>query len=319
MEAQFALNPIESFKESKLIQFRRNGDGKLTQIQAYKGLFCGLKKQFNRENDWFSFFLLYDLKSGFYWWDGLFHSYDDVYAKRNIDTRLSELGYWEEENGVYVYYNNIRQLNKFTFFSAKRIVDFESFYGYLSIGEFQERYDIFENAYNQFMLRITAFFDRKGSTHNRYKNIFLLDYIDRTFFRDVRTYGGSRSKLIEVIQEDSQWQIELEGNDRLYGDKTRVRVVLNENYELVDLFGELFIKQKTPLYLAINKERYERQEILDLMNQGIERVQEIASFLNKDNQLVSQLLQKMLKSGKIEKVEYGQYKALVKRADTAKK
>jgi len=337
MKNQFDLQIVEGSSECKIIQLRRNGDGKLTKIQAYKGLFGGLRKfKRGREHDWASFFLLYDLKTGLCWWQYMAIGDDYIYtnhAKRDIDTHLSELGYWKEENGIYIYYNTFRNLKQVIYWKEKKIVDFKFSNRSLSIVELKKQYNTFQNAYKQFFLEKIVEeipFDKKISVE-RYKNIHISNYIDIRFFQIPNcSMSPVLGEIKNVKRLHSQWLIELIGVD--WGEMTRTRtnrdiytlkdwlvewnkgyhktqftIVLNDHYEIVELFGEdLFIKQSNPLYLSFNNERY---EILQFIYQGY-TVQEIAHNLGKDNKTISQLIRQMLEEGLVEKIGYGKYKLI---------
>lgn len=297
--------------EEKIIRIRRNGDGKVTQIQAYQELFSDLKNRFSTKFDWASIFVLYDLRTSLFWWQYA-KTNNVVYAKQDIDTHLSQLGYLEEDNGVYVYNKTARKFKQLIYLSNNNIVKFSLKWATLSIREALIQHDGFEQAYKQIILKIKESLNRGGEVNDITKIIHLRKYIDDNFFY-IPNYSGivDVGELIEVKQQDSQWLIVLERTERREGyDKTRVTIVLNENYEVVDLFGANFIKQSNPLYLSFNNERY---EILELMRCGY-TVQEIASYLGKDNKTISQLIRHMLEEGLVEKIGYGKYKPIVKLA-----
>jgi len=115
---------IKSSEESKIIILQRNGDKQITKIKVYRTLLSHLKKQFSREHDWASILALYDLKTGHFWWQYTGERNDNFYFKRDIDTCLSQLGYWEEESGIYIYYDSNRDFRKFFYLSESGMVQF---------------------------------------------------------------------------------------------------------------------------------------------------------------------------------------------------
>jgi hypothetical protein len=151
------IKSVEGLEEDRIIHLRRNGDEQLTQIQVHRALFSYVNR-INREPNWLSIFLLYDLNTGLFWWQHFTETDEKSYFQRDIETRLSELGYSPEEDGVYIYYNDTQKSPPFKFFLAdERGVIFSWLKRgfFLEIREDKERFDSFEQAYNSFILKLT--------------------------------------------------------------------------------------------------------------------------------------------------------------------
>jgi len=258
------LQPIPDSQKSKMIRCWRNGDGKLTEIFVCQELFGDLKKGFQREDDWASIFLLYDLKTGWFWWRYTALTHDKSYFKNDIDTRLSRLGYWEENDGNYVYYNTVRNPKEVIYLSSNKIVSFSIKWATLYIKESQEQYDEFVQGYENTIFKITQRLEKGERVNERIKAVSLRIYIDDRFFRIPNFCGiAELGNVIGVKQKNDKWLIELAGVDWEESDrttkalyikdwlaewregyyKTKVTVILNENYEVVDILGEDFVKK----------------------------------------------------------------------------
>jgi len=258
------LEVVTDSRESKMIRCWRNGDGELTEIFVCKELFGDLKKRFHREDDWASIFLLYDLRTGWFWWryTALFN--DKSYFNKNIDTRLSRLGYWEENDSSYVYYNTVRNPREVIYFSLNQIVSFSIKWATLYITEAQERYDGFAQGYEKTILEITQRLEMGEGVNERTKAISLQMYIDYSFFSIPNFCGIAEvGDVISVKRQDDKWLVELAGVNWEEDEKltkslyvkdwlvewrkgyrrTKVTLILNENYEMIDILGEDFVKK----------------------------------------------------------------------------
>ncbi|MEN8217758.1 MAG: hypothetical protein ABFS56_15595 [Pseudomonadota bacterium] len=89
-----------------------------------------------------------------------------VYAKQDIDTHLSQLGYWQENNGVYVYNKTARKLKQLIYLSNNNIVKFSLKWATLSIREALRQHDGFEQAYKQIILKIKESLNRGGNVND---------------------------------------------------------------------------------------------------------------------------------------------------------
>ena len=122
---------------------------------------------------------------------------------------------------------------------------FSLLWGTLYIREALKQHDGFEPAYKQIISKVKENLNQGGDVNDIAKTIDLRKYIDSIFFH-IPCYSGivDVGELIEVKQQNSQWLIVLERTEPREGyDKIIVTIVLNENYEVVDLLGERFIKQ----------------------------------------------------------------------------
>jgi virulence-associated protein VapD len=54
--------------------------------------------------------ILYDLRTSQFLWQYTGERNDKLYLKQDIDTCLSQLGYWEGENGIYISYDSVLNL-----------------------------------------------------------------------------------------------------------------------------------------------------------------------------------------------------------------
>ncbi len=262
------IKSVKGLEENRIIHLRRNGDGQLTQMQAHLELFSYVNR-INRELNWLSIFLLYDLNTGLFWWQHSAETDEKSYFQRDIETRLSKLGYWEEEDGVYTHYNDTQKSPPFRFFLADKRVIFSWFKRgvFLDIREDKERHESFEQAYNSFILKITKKTEMGLLFREEAKKIIqLTHYIDARFFE----VPGCCTpvwivKMNNVKWLNSQWFIELMGVDwesaktqkkkaSTLGDwlaqwqegthQMKVTVILNEDYEVVDILGKYFVKKK---------------------------------------------------------------------------
>jgi hypothetical protein len=262
------IKSVEGLEENRIIHLRRNGDGQMTQMQVHLELFSYVNR-INGEPNWLSLFMLYDLNTGLFWWQHSAETDEKSYFQRDIETRLSKLGYWEEEDGVYTHYSDIQKSPPFRFFLADKRVIFswlKSFFS-LDIREDKEQHESFEQAYNSFILKITKSTE-KGLLirEEAKKTIQLTQYIDARFFKVPSCCAPHYIvKLNNVKWLNSQWFVDLLGVDwesaktkkknagtvrgwmaqwREGTHQMKVTVVLNEDYEVVDILGKYFVKKK---------------------------------------------------------------------------
>jgi hypothetical protein len=138
----------------------------------------------------------------------------------------------------------------------------------LYITEAQERHDDFVQAYNKTILKITEQLEKEKQVNNRTKAISLAMYIDDRFFRIPNFCGiacgiADIGDVIEIARQDDKWMLELVGVDWEESDRTtkalyvrdwlaewqegyhksKVTIILNDNYEVVDILGEYFVKK----------------------------------------------------------------------------
>jgi len=239
----FCVQPIKSSIQNRVIRLQRNGDNQLTNIQVHRELFSYIN-QFNKKPSWVSILLLYDLNTGVFWWQFFEIDYG-TYFKSDIETRLSTIGYWEDEDSVYRCYNKMRNFQSYTFWAADKIVKFfvTTRLDYL---ESQGKYDTFKQAYDTLIGKVK---ERDTFPEPPKGEIPLWKYLDRHFF-NIPNFPLSPivTRLIKVKRPDEKWMVEIEGTDwreETYVGKAIVTVVLNENYELVDILGEDYLKKKS--------------------------------------------------------------------------
>jgi hypothetical protein len=243
------IQSVKNSKKSQVIKLKRNGDNQLTDIQIYKELFSYINR-LNGESALASIYILYDLQSGIFWWQYHEDSYDD-YFKRKVDTHLNHVEYWEDENAVYNYHDEIRKSKSFNsqfyiFFSADKIAKF-----YVSTELYyrgsQGQYKTFEHAYEALISSI----HKNGTFIEPWKGeVVLWEYLDRNFFCiPHRSQSPIITKLIEVKYFEGKWMVKIEGSDWRQNNpkkKAIVTVILNDNYELVEMiFGKDHLKKKS--------------------------------------------------------------------------
>jgi len=240
----FCLQPVKDSIQNQVIQLQRNGDNQLTDIQIHRELFTYVNR-FNEKHSWVSIFLFYDLKTGVFWWR-YFESDYDTYFKLDIETRLSAIGYWEDEDSVYRYYNKMRNFQSYTFFASNKIVKF-FVTTQLDYIESQGKYDTFKQAYGTLMRNVKEMDTFPEAPEG--EEVLLWEYLDRHFFSiPYRSQSPIITKLIEVKYSQEKWMVEIEGSDwreESPDKKARITVVLNDNYELVDILGEDYLKKKS--------------------------------------------------------------------------
>ena len=186
-------------------------------------------------------FLLYEPKTGLFWWTA---SYSDglpeEYASK-IDVFL--------KGEKYILLKD-------------KIVNFTLSSTVLWITESNDRYETFEQARIGVLLTLEKKLEtlHYGQTFKEYKELGLGNHINREFFRLRGDLSGSGcilpAKMTNIKYRNSQWQIELEGTDNRnisitgvkldkLGSVPRVKatVILNDNYEVIEVIAEDFIKQ----------------------------------------------------------------------------
>jgi effector-binding domain-containing protein len=238
------IQSVTDSKKSQVIQLKRNGDGQLTKICIYKELFSYFNR-IRRKSAFASIYTLYDVHTGIFWWRYFENDEYDDYFKREIDVDLSNVGYWEDEDTVYNYYDKIRETYNYLYFSAYKIVEF--YVGTeLSYRGYQGRYETFEQAYEALISNIT---ENRTFLEPWEGEVPLWKYLDRHFFNiPYRTLSPTITKLISVQYSGQKWTVKIEGSDwreETPEKKARVTVVLNENYEMVDILGEDYLKKKS--------------------------------------------------------------------------
>jgi hypothetical protein len=238
------LQPVPNSKRSQVIKLKRNGDGQLTHIKIYRELFIYISRLDDGYPALASIFVLYDLLSGVFWWHYFEEEDDDEYFTSEIDEELND-GYRKDEEAIYNYSDSLRNSQIGIYFSANKIAEFYVGTELVCLGS-QGQYDTFEHAYDHFMATVkkTGNFPKPPKGEVR-----LWEYLDRHFFR-IPNFPQSPiiTKLIGLKHSEDKWMIEIEGCSYWWEDnpqkKARVIVVLNENYELVEILGEDYLKKK---------------------------------------------------------------------------
>lgn len=186
-------------------------------------------------------FLLYESKTGLFWWTaGYSDGLPEEYASK-IDAFL--------KGEKYILLKD-------------KIVNFTLSSTVLWIAESNYRYKTFEQARTSVLLTLEKKLETLNYVHifGEYKELGLRDHINEEFFRLRGDLSGSGcilpAKMTNIKYHNSQWQIELEGTDNRHisitgvkldklGTVPRVKatVILNDNYEVIEVIAEDFIKQ----------------------------------------------------------------------------
>jgi hypothetical protein len=231
------IQVMEGSEKYRMIQIRKNGDGFLVEVRASTMV---LDLYFPKEK-WKKVvaFLLYESKTGLLFWK--------VSSSNGLpEEQASKIDVFLEDN-IFIL-------------SKDKIVKFSLSKNVLWITDSNDQYATFEQARTSFFLTLEKKLEtlHYGQTFRKYKELGLCDYINEEFFKLRGDCSGSLlpAKITDIKYRNSQWQVELEGTDNRnisingvkldkLGSVPRVKatVVLNDNYEVVEVLGEDFIKQ----------------------------------------------------------------------------
>jgi hypothetical protein len=231
------IQVMEGSEKYRMIQIRKNRDGSFVEVQTSTMI---LDLYFPQEK-WQKAvgFLLYEPKTGLFWWEA---SYSNGLPKEYVSK-------------IYAFPKG----NRFIL-SNNKIIEFSLSGKVLWITDSNNQYATFEQARKSFFLILEKKLKtlHYGEAFGEYKELKLGSYINGEFFRLRGDCSGSLlpAKITDIKYRNSQWQVELEGTDNRnisingvkldkLGSVPRVKatVVLNDNYEVVEVLGEDFIKQ----------------------------------------------------------------------------